>query len=247
MLNANRVLSKAQILDHVWNYDFRGDDNIVESLHLLPAAQGRQRPAAADPHAARRGLRAAQAGAPDRRVAVHVGGHAQRPAAGQAGGARCWPWSPWRSSLIGVGQHHRAAPLPDRPGRRPICSATSAVVQGRAIGATAAAARSASRRRLLRGRSADDRRRAAPGITPRSLVASDDAARPLPTKPTRPQRARQRRRTTPGRSGRPTAGGCCVTSKPRRPDAHGRPQTSPTSTTPSSSCSGSTCSPVARC
>jgi two-component system OmpR family response regulator len=31
MLNPNRVLSKAQILDHVWNYDFRGDDNIVES------------------------------------------------------------------------------------------------------------------------------------------------------------------------------------------------------------------------
>jgi two-component system, OmpR family, response regulator len=31
MLNANRVLSKVQILDHVWNYDFRGDDNIVES------------------------------------------------------------------------------------------------------------------------------------------------------------------------------------------------------------------------
>ena len=31
LLNPNRVLSKAQILDHVWNYDFRGDDNIVES------------------------------------------------------------------------------------------------------------------------------------------------------------------------------------------------------------------------
>ena len=31
MLNAGRVLSKAQILDHVWQYDFRGDDNIVES------------------------------------------------------------------------------------------------------------------------------------------------------------------------------------------------------------------------
>jgi two-component system OmpR family response regulator len=31
MVNAGRVLSKAQILDHVWNYDFRGDDNIVES------------------------------------------------------------------------------------------------------------------------------------------------------------------------------------------------------------------------
>ncbi len=31
MANAGRVLSKAQILDHVWNYDFRGDSGIVES------------------------------------------------------------------------------------------------------------------------------------------------------------------------------------------------------------------------
>src|SRR4051812_42605524 len=31
MLNAGRVLSKAQIVDFVWNYDFRGDDSIVES------------------------------------------------------------------------------------------------------------------------------------------------------------------------------------------------------------------------
>jgi two-component system OmpR family response regulator len=31
MHNAGRVLSKAQILDHVWQYDFRGDDSIVES------------------------------------------------------------------------------------------------------------------------------------------------------------------------------------------------------------------------
>jgi two-component system OmpR family response regulator len=31
MINAGRVLSKAQILDHVWRYDFRGDDGIVES------------------------------------------------------------------------------------------------------------------------------------------------------------------------------------------------------------------------
>ncbi len=31
MLNPNRVLSKAQILDHVWNYDFHGDAGIVES------------------------------------------------------------------------------------------------------------------------------------------------------------------------------------------------------------------------
>lgn len=31
MLNPNRVLSKAQILDHVWEYDFQGDAGIVES------------------------------------------------------------------------------------------------------------------------------------------------------------------------------------------------------------------------
>jgi two-component system OmpR family response regulator len=31
MLNARRVVSKAQILDHVWHYDFRGDANVVET------------------------------------------------------------------------------------------------------------------------------------------------------------------------------------------------------------------------
>jgi two-component system OmpR family response regulator len=31
MLNPNRVLSKPQILDHVWNYDFNGEAGIVES------------------------------------------------------------------------------------------------------------------------------------------------------------------------------------------------------------------------
>jgi two-component system OmpR family response regulator len=31
MQNTGRVLSKAQILDHVWNYDFGGDANVVES------------------------------------------------------------------------------------------------------------------------------------------------------------------------------------------------------------------------
>jgi two-component system OmpR family response regulator len=29
--NARRVLSKSQILDHVWNYDFGGDANVVET------------------------------------------------------------------------------------------------------------------------------------------------------------------------------------------------------------------------
>jgi len=31
MLNPRRVLSKAQILDHVWEYDFGGDANVVET------------------------------------------------------------------------------------------------------------------------------------------------------------------------------------------------------------------------
>jgi two-component system OmpR family response regulator len=31
MLNPNRVLSKSQILDHVWEYNFNGDASIVES------------------------------------------------------------------------------------------------------------------------------------------------------------------------------------------------------------------------
>jgi two-component system OmpR family response regulator len=31
LLNPERVLSKQQILDHVWQYDFNGEDNIVET------------------------------------------------------------------------------------------------------------------------------------------------------------------------------------------------------------------------
>jgi two-component system OmpR family response regulator len=31
LANSGRVLSKAQILDHVWNYDFGGDSNVVET------------------------------------------------------------------------------------------------------------------------------------------------------------------------------------------------------------------------
>ena len=31
LTNKGRVLSKAQILDHVWDYDFGGDANVVET------------------------------------------------------------------------------------------------------------------------------------------------------------------------------------------------------------------------
>jgi two-component system OmpR family response regulator len=52
MLNSGRVLSKAQILDHVWQYDWGGDANIVESyisylrrkVDQLDDADGRRLP-----------------------------------------------------------------------------------------------------------------------------------------------------------------------------------------------------------
>ena len=31
LLNAGKVVSKAQILDHVWRYDFGGDSSVVET------------------------------------------------------------------------------------------------------------------------------------------------------------------------------------------------------------------------
>ena len=31
MLNPRRVLTRAQILDHVWNYDFGGDARVLET------------------------------------------------------------------------------------------------------------------------------------------------------------------------------------------------------------------------
>jgi two-component system OmpR family response regulator len=45
VLNAGRVVSKAQILDHVWNYDFGGSDNVVETyVSYLRRKVGRHGP-----------------------------------------------------------------------------------------------------------------------------------------------------------------------------------------------------------
>ena len=58
MRNPKRVLSKAQILDRVWHYDFGGQSNVVElyiSYLRKKIDAGR---AADDPHRARGGLRA---------------------------------------------------------------------------------------------------------------------------------------------------------------------------------------------
>ena len=56
MRNPRRVLSKAQILDHVWEYDFGGDGNIVETYISYLRRKIDAGPHAVDPHRARRRL-----------------------------------------------------------------------------------------------------------------------------------------------------------------------------------------------
>ncbi len=59
MLNPRRVLTRAQILDHVWDYDFGGDARVLETyISYLRKKLDRNGPAA-DPHRSRRRLRAA--------------------------------------------------------------------------------------------------------------------------------------------------------------------------------------------
>ena len=59
MVNAGTVLSKPRILDHVWNYDFGGDVNVVESYvsYLRRKIDTGEAP---HPYAARRRVRHAQ-------------------------------------------------------------------------------------------------------------------------------------------------------------------------------------------
>ena len=61
LVNNGRVLSKAQILDHVWKYDFGGDARCGGDLHRLPAAQDRRVGAEAAAHHPRRRLHPAGA------------------------------------------------------------------------------------------------------------------------------------------------------------------------------------------
>ena len=61
LVNQGRVLSKAQILDHVWQYDFGGDGGVVETyIGYLRRKVDNVEPAA-DPHHPRRRLHAARA------------------------------------------------------------------------------------------------------------------------------------------------------------------------------------------
>ena len=121
MRNPRRVLSKAQILDRVWNYDFGGQANVVELYISYLRKKVDAGTGADDPHDARRGLRA-QAGRLTWRPAEAVrlpdlaaGAHRRGP-----GGRRL----PAHRGGHDAGD----APLPRRPARR----AGAAAATGRA-------------------------------------------------------------------------------------------------------------------
>ena len=59
LANAGRVLSRAQILDHVWEYDFGGNTSVVDTYISLSAQEDRSFRPAADPDHPRRRLLAA--------------------------------------------------------------------------------------------------------------------------------------------------------------------------------------------
>ena len=60
LLNPRRALTRSQILDHVWNYDFGGDGRVLETyISYLRKKVDRPEPTA-DPHGARRGVHPAK-------------------------------------------------------------------------------------------------------------------------------------------------------------------------------------------
>ena len=61
MLNPRRVLTRAQLLEHVWDYDFNGDARVLETYVSYLRKKLDAHGPAAHPHRARRGLRAAPA------------------------------------------------------------------------------------------------------------------------------------------------------------------------------------------
>ena len=61
MLNPRRVMTRAQILDHVWDYDFGGDGRVLETYISYLRKKLDAHGPSADPDRARRRIRAAGA------------------------------------------------------------------------------------------------------------------------------------------------------------------------------------------
>ena len=158
--NPRRVLSKRQILDHVWQYDFGGDANIVETYVSLPAPQARPARPAPDPHRAPGRVRAAGA------VRCRCGPACSLIARGLAVAG---PDRGRRRHLRG------AALVPARP-RRPHAQARRAAVAGSRPARARRRARAASPR-LGPGRPADP----GPYVEVRDPAGRRSSARRLPS------------------------------------------------------------------
>ena len=105
MLNPRRVMTRAQLLDHVWDYDFGGDGRVLETyISYLRKKLDAHRPVA-DPHRPRRRLRHAGTRAVDLLAARPPAGRRAAAVGRRPGAAR-------RGHLC------RAALLPRGP-RRP--------------------------------------------------------------------------------------------------------------------------------
>ena len=210
---------KAQILDHVWDYDFGGDARVRGDVHQLPAQEARPRTAAADPHGARLRLRAARAGTLSASLRARL--HRRR----------CSPWSPSGS----------AAPL----GGSPTLAQRSFLVdrvddQARdALGRPGPALGASPAGRLRRRGTPDParprrRRRRPAARLRRARTRAHDARGRRRGRPRRPADARDgRRRRARRRPGQPsaivspsTATAATCHRAPRGPGAaHGRPGT----------------------
>ena len=102
LLNPRRVLTRAQILDHVWDYDFGGDARVLETyISYLRKKLDAHGPASSTPPAA---------------WATPCGRHGLEPAG--AAGPDPRPARRGRAARRGGGDLHEPARLPARSGRR---------------------------------------------------------------------------------------------------------------------------------
>ena len=106
MRNPRRVLSKAQILDRVWNYDFGGQANVVELYisYLRKKIDANRAPMIHTMRGA--GLRAPPAAEPALRLTMRLAVRRPRRSAAAPSAASCCcessPWSPPAAILLSL-------------------------------------------------------------------------------------------------------------------------------------------------
>src|SRR4029078_2950396 len=112
LLTAGRSVSKAQILDHVWRYDFGGDSSVVET-YISYLRKKIDQPGEPRLIQTVRGFGYA--------LQLRTGGRALAPAHDAAAAAVDAGGGAGRGRFAGGGDRHplRASRLPDRPGATP--------------------------------------------------------------------------------------------------------------------------------